>query len=140
MSGKLKHSDTLIYVMRKLKLPGRNSDGPKLSDEDIQIIKNVGVDGIKEQAREIVENKLREKPENDGNQTPRAGNPVYKAMHACGCSSRKELSRNHRIPAGGEMTDPQVAAVVNLLTRWIVREYNFYLEEKREQQKNLSEF
>lgn len=126
--------------MRKLKLPGRNSEGPRLADEDVQIIKDVGVDGIKEQAHEIVENKLREQPENDGSQTPHAGNPVYKAMHACGCASRKELSRNHRIPAGSTMTDNQVEAVVNLLVRWTVREHNFYLEEKRRQQKNLGEF
>ncbi|MFB6100696.1 MAG: DUF4186 family protein [Candidatus Nanohalobium sp.] len=126
--------------MRKLKLPGRNSEGPRLDDEDIQVIKEIGVAGIKRQARKIVENKLREQPKNDGKQTPHAGNPVYKAMHACGCASRKELSRNHRIPAGGEMTDNQIEAVVNLIVRWIVREYNFYLEEKRAQQKNLGEF
>mgnify|MGYP006284429317 CR=1 FL=1 len=126
--------------MRKLKLPGRNSNGPKLGDEDIQIIKETGVDGIKKQARKIVETKLRDQPENDGRQTPSAGNPVYKAMHACSAASRKELSKAHRVPAGGEMTENQVKAVVNLLVRWIVREYNFYLEEKREQQKNLGEF
>lgn len=126
--------------MRKLELPGRNSEGPKLGEEDFQLIQKVGVGNIQEQALKIVKKKLREQPENDGKQTPHAGNPVYKAMHACGCSSRKKLSRTHRIPAGGEMTDRQVDAVVNLLTRWIVREYNFYIEEKRAQQKNLGEF
>ena len=126
--------------MRKLKLPGRSEEGPKLSEEDVQLIREAGVQKVKDQALQIVEDKLRAQPENDGMQTPRAGNPVYKAMHACGASSRKELSRNHRIPAGGEMTENQVKAVVNLLVRWIVREYNFYLEEKRAQQKNLGEF
>ena len=126
--------------MRKLKLPGRNSDGPRLDDADFTIIEEVGIPGIKEQAQQIVENKLREQPENDGRQTPHAGNPVYKAMHSCKCSSRKELSRAHRIPAGRDLNDNEIESIVNLLTRWIVREYNFYIEEKRAQQKNLNEY
>jgi hypothetical protein len=60
-------------------------------------------------------------------------------MHACRVSSRKELSRAHRIPAGRPLKDREMESVVNLLTRWIVREYNFYLEEE-DQQKNLNEF
>ncbi len=126
--------------MKKLELPGRNAKGPKLEEEDFELIREVGIGGIQEQVQKIVKDKLREQPENDGRQTPAAGNPVYKAMNACGCSSRKELSRTHRIPAGGEMTERQVESVSNLLTRWIVREYNFYIEEKRAQQKNLGEF
>lgn len=126
--------------MRKLELSGRSESGPKLGDEDVQLIKEAGVQSVKDQSLKIVEDKLQEQPENDGKQTPRAGNPVYKAMHACGCASRIDLSRNHRIPAGGKMSENQVKAVVNLLVRWIVREYNFYLEEKRAQQKNLGEF
>lgn len=125
--------------MRRLELPGRGRDMPRLNDQDIGLIREIGVPEMKEQIKEIVELKLREQPENDGIQTPNAGNPVYKAMHACRCSSRKELSRAHRIPAGNEMEDKQVESVVNLLTRWVVREYNFYLEEKASQ-KNLREF
>ena len=126
--------------MKKLKLPGRNSEGPRLDDADFAVIENVGIPGIKEQAQQIVESKLREQLENDGKQTPHAGNPVYKAMHACKCSSRRELSRAHRIPAGRDLTDNEIESIVNLLTRWIVREYNFYIEEKRAQQKNLNEY
>ena len=126
--------------MRKLKLPGRDQTRPRLTEEDIRLIEGQGVSEIKDQARRIVENKLREQPDNAGQQTPSAGNPVYKAMHACNTSSRKELSRAHRMPAGRELDDRQIKAVVNLLTRWIVREYNFYKEERKEQQKNLGEF
>lgn len=126
--------------MRKLKLPGRDGSRPRLTEEDIKLIDSVGVPEMKAQARRIVEEKLREQPENDGQQTPSAGNPVYKAMYACNTSSRKELSRAHRVPAGKDLSDKQVDAVVNLLTRWIVREYNFYKEERKEQQKNLGEF
>lgn len=125
--------------MRRLELPGRGENMPRLEDRDIALIREMGVPGVKEMVREIVEAKLREQPENDGDQTPNAGNPVYKAMHACRASSRKELSRAHRIPAGKELSDRQIDSVVNLLIRWIVREYNFYLEEQ-ENQKNLGEF
>jgi hypothetical protein len=95
---------------------------------------------LKEQAEKIVELKLRNQPENDGFQTPAAGNPVYKAMHACNAASRKELSRAHKFPAGKELTDKQVDAIVNLLIRWIVREYNFYQEERKNKQRDLSDF
>ena len=126
--------------MRKLQLPGRTPEGPKLDDQDFLLIKKNGVATVKEMAEKIVEAKLREQPENDGSQTPHAGNPVYKAMHACRASSRKELSRAHRIPAGRDMRKKEVEMVVNLLTRWIVREYNFFIEEERAQQKNLGEY
>jgi len=125
--------------MRRLELPGRGKDMPRLEDRDIALIRKEGVPAMKEMIESVVTNKLKKQPENDGKQTPKAGNPVYKAMHACRVSSRKELSRAHRIPAGKELTEKQIESVVNLLTRWVVREYNFYLEEE-DQQKNLNEF
>lgn len=126
--------------MRKLKLPGRDIEKPRLSDQDIRLFKKLGIGTLKQQARDIVESKLREQPENDGYQTPSAGNPIYKAMHACNVASRKELSRAHKIPAGRILNDKQIDAVVNLLIRWIVREYNFYQEERKNKQKSLGEF
>ena len=125
--------------MRRLELPGRGEDMPRLEDRDIALIRKEGIPAIKEMIESIVRNKLEVQPENDGVQTPRAGNPIYKAMHACRCSSRKELSRAHRIPAGKKLSEKEVESAVNLLTRWVVREYNFYLEEEN-QQKNLKEF
>ena len=126
--------------MRKLQLPGRTPEGPKLGDDDFKIIDEVGVPGIKKQAEQIIKDKLRTQLENDGKQTPKAGNPVYKAMHACKCSSRKQLSRAHRIPAGRDLTDNEIKSIVNLVTRWIVREYNFFIEERKAQQKNLKDY
>jgi len=125
--------------MRKLKLPGRDRSKPRLNEQDVKLIKEMGIDELKDQAREIVEQKLREQPGNDGKQTPTAGNPIYKAMHACNCASRKEISRAHRIAAGRDLSDRQVDSIVNLLVRWMVREYNFYREENS-RQKNLGEF
>lgn len=127
-------------VMRKLQLPGRKKDSARLDEQDIELVRQVGIEGVKQQARQIVEQKLREQPENDGKQTPVAGNPIYKAMHSCRCASRRELSKAHRIPAGREMTDKEVDAVVNLLTRWIVREHNFFRQEKQKKQQRLSQY
>ncbi|MFB6145643.1 MAG: DUF4186 family protein [Candidatus Nanohaloarchaea archaeon] len=126
--------------MRKLKLPDRGKDRPRLGEKDIQMIRDLGVSTMKDQARQIVEMKLKEQPENDGFQTPSAGNPVYRAMHACHVDSRKNLSQTHRIPAGRDLKEDEIDAVVNLIVRWIVREYNFFIEEKEEQQRSLSEF
>ncbi len=126
--------------MRKLKLPGRDRSRPRLDENDVELIRELGLEKIREQARQIVEEKLREQPETDGYQTPTAGNPVYKALHACKAASRQDLSRAHRIPAGKDLTDSQVESVVNLAIRWIVREYNFFFEEKQRQQRSLSDF
>ncbi len=126
--------------MRKLKLPGRDAQKPRLDEADIQLFEKLVIEKLKKQAKKVVELKLREQPDNDGYQTPSAGNPIYKAMHGCNVASRKELSRAHRIPAGRELSEKQIEAIVNLLIRWIVREYNFYQEERKNKQKNLSEF
>lgn len=126
--------------MRKLSLPDRDKSKPVLSEEDYIMVRELGIREIKKQAREIVEQKLRKQPENDGHQTPKAGNPVYKAMHACNCHSRRSLSRTFRIPAGRTLTDTQIDSVVNLLTRWIAREYNFYKEENKQKQGRLKDF
>jgi len=125
--------------MRKLKLPGRDKTRPRLTEHDIALIDELGIKKLKGQARDVVKNKLKEQPENDGKQTPTAGNPIYKAMHACNCSSRKEMSRAHRIAAGRDLTERQIDSIVNLLVRWMVREHNFYKAENT-RQKNLEEF
>lgn len=125
--------------MRKLKLPGRDASRPRLGDQDIKIVKEIGIPKLEEYAREIVENKLRD-PVDSRKKVPTAGNPIYKAMHACNVASRVDLSRSHRMRAGKELGERQMDSIANMLTRWIVREYNFYHEEKKEQQHNLSDF
>lgn len=126
--------------MRRLKLPGRDKTRPRLDENDIELIQKVGIKGIREQARKIVEDKLVKKPENDGSQTPVGGNPVYKAMHACNVASREEIYLSHSISENKELTNQQVDAIVELVSRWVAREYNFYMAEKEDRQQSLSEF
>jgi hypothetical protein len=124
--------------MRKLKLPGRDKTRPRLDENDIRLIKEQGIDQVKENARRIVEEKLKESEANP--KIPTAGNPVYKAMHACNCTSRDQIFMSHRVRPEKELTDSQIESVVNLLIRWVVREHNFYREEEKEKQIKLGDF
>lgn len=124
--------------MRKLKLPGRDKTRPRLDQQDIKLIREQGIDQVKENAERVVDEKLRQ-PGADP-KIPTAGNPVYKALHACNCTSRDQLFMSHRIRPEKELTETQVESVVDLLTRWIVREYNFYQEEEKEKQIRLGDF
>lgn len=124
--------------MRKLKLPGRDKTRPRLDQQDIKLIQEQGIDQVKENARRIVGEKLKESEADP--KIPTAGNPIYKAMHACNCASRDQIFMSHRVRPEKELTEAQIESLTDLLIRWIVREYNFYQEEKRKQQRNLGEF
>lgn len=110
---------------------------PRLEDQDIRLIREKGIQEMKQQAQEIVRNRLEAE---DPGKIPRAGNPVYKAMHACRAASRRDLNLAHGIPRDKELNQGQIDSVVNLLTRWMAREYNFYMEESPTGQKKLKEF
>lgn len=124
--------------MRKLKLPGREKDQPRLDQNDVRLIKQLGIDDVKQHAEQIVEDKLMQ--EEADPKIPDAGNPIYKAMHACNATSREKLFMSHRIRPDHELTDSQVNSVVDMLMRWTVREYNFYQEEEKEKQIRLGDF
>lgn len=125
--------------MRKLKLPGRDKSRPRLDGNDIELIKQLGIDEIKSQAEQIVRKQL--KPSGGTERDiPEAGNPIYKAMHACNAESRDKLFMSHRIRPEGELTEGQVESIVDMLMRWIVREFNFYQEEEKDKQINLGDF
>ena len=124
--------------MRKLRLPDRNEEMPKLEHQDINLVKNLGMSKIKNQAESIVSEKLLEANANP--KIPVAGNPVYKAMHACRTTCRKDLSMAHGIPSHRKLSDTNLESVVNLLSRWIAREYNFYREESKTKQSSIREY
>jgi len=39
--------------MRKLKLPGRDVEKPRLDDKDIRLFKEIGIGNLKEQAEKL---------------------------------------------------------------------------------------
>lgn len=121
--------------MRKFKLPGRDPSRPRLDENDVELIKRKGIEHVKEMAHAIVEDKLV-----NGKEIPRGGNPVYKAMHACNVSNRKDLEGAHRIRKDRELKQSDIDSIINVVMRWIVREYNFYMEEEKKKQKSLQEF
>lgn len=84
---------------------------------------------MKDQAERMVRRRL-----NNHRRAPPRGNPVYKAMHACNCRDREQLELAHRVSAEGELSESNIEAVTDLLTRWIAREYNFFMEEQEVQQ------
>lgn len=117
-------------TVRKLKLPERRKTEVRLDQNDIQLIQRKGLDGVKSQVEKVIDRKLAE-----GSEVPPRGNPVYKAMKACGADSLEQLRKTHGVGTSGELTDSEKEAVANLLTRWIVREFNYYREEMSDQRK-----
>ena len=58
-------------------------------------------------------------PPNDGRQTPMRGHPVFIAQHATATCCRGCLSRWHGIPQGRELTDSEIAHVLEVIERWL---------------------
>lgn len=122
--------------MRKLKLPDRGDKMPKLDENDIKLIDEIGIEELKKQVNQMINIYLEK---NVDKKVPKRGNPIYKAMHACNSINRKELQRTHSIPKLGNLEDRHREIITNLLIRWIIREYN-YFEEERDKQRTISDF
>lgn len=91
----------------------------------ISYIDNKGLDKIKEHAYDFINTRL--KPEyifNDGKQTPMKGHPVFIAQHATATCCRNCLYKWHHIKKNKELTNDEVDYIVNLIMKWITKEYN----------------
>ena len=96
-----------------------------LSHKEIDIIKQKGIETIRRHAVDFVEKRLSaENPENDGNQTPMKGHPVFIAQHASACCCRSCLEKWHYIPAGKKLTAKEQSYIVDVIMDWINKEYN----------------
>ena len=90
----------------------------------IDYINDKGMNKIKEHAYDFIRNKIGDaNPKNDGKQTPMKNHPVFIAMHACGCCCRTCLYKWHNIEKGRKLTDDEIDYLVNLVMKWIEREY-----------------
>ncbi len=95
-----------------------------LSDKEIDIIKQKGIDIIRSHAKVFVEKRLSaENPDNDGKQTPMKGHPVFIAQHAVACCCRSCLEKWHHIPAGKTLTAEEQSYIVDIIMDWIYKEY-----------------
>ena len=84
-----------------------------------------GLDKIKEHAYNFINTRLKPKDiPNDGKQTPMKGHPVFIAQHACACCCRGCLYKWHHIEKNRELSSDEVDYIVNLLMKWIIKEYN----------------
>lgn len=83
-----------------------------------------GIEVIKSHAEDFVRQKLAPaNPINDGKQTPMHGHPVFKGMHATACCCRECLYKWYKVPKGRELTETEIAKIVNLIIAWIERKY-----------------
>ena len=95
-----------------------------LSKKDIEYINDKGLDTVRQHAKDFVSKRLApEHIENDGEQTPMRGHPVFIAQHACACCCRGCLNKWYKVPKSTRLTEIQQEKIVNLLMAWIEREY-----------------
>jgi hypothetical protein len=80
---------------------------------------------IRRHAAELIGRRLAPaQPVKDGRQTPYRGHPVFVAQHATATCCRTCLERWHDIPKGRELTPAEQAYVVEVICRWIGREFS----------------
>lgn len=91
----------------------------------ISYIDDKGLDKIKEHAYDFINTRLKPKDiPNDGKQTPMKGHPVFIAEHATATCCRNCLYKWHHISKDKELTNDEVDYIVNLIMKWILKEYN----------------
>ncbi len=96
-----------------------------LKKDDIEYINNKGLDVIKSHAYAFINQRLKPKEiDNDGNQTPYKGHPVFIAQHASATCCRGCLYKWHKIDKNKELSDEEVDYIIIILMKWIEKEYN----------------
>lgn len=92
----------------------------KLSEKDINYIKEKGINKIREHAYDFVNKRLAPFDiKNDGKQTPFRGHPVFVAQHATATCCRGCLYKWHKIEKGRDLSKEEVDYIVNLIMSWI---------------------
>lgn len=94
-----------------------------LSRYDKIDIQEFGMREMQNLAYNLINKNLKIKPKNDGKQTPEKGNPVFVAQHATATCCRKCLFKWYRIPPYRELTDKEVDFTVNLIIKWIAKQF-----------------
>lgn len=96
----------------------------RLRGRDRAVVDLRGITTIRRHAEDLIDRRLAPaEPRNDGRQTPYRGHPVFVAQHATATCCRTCLARWHGIPAGHALVDAERAYVVEVLCRWIEKQY-----------------
>jgi hypothetical protein len=83
-----------------------------------------GMPTMRQHAAELIAQRLApESPYKDGKQTPYRGHPVFVAQHATATCCRTCLQRWHDIPKSRMLSADERAYVVEVICRWIEREF-----------------
>lgn len=95
----------------------------KLKTKDIEYINKKGMDVIRSHAYDFLNKNIRIKIAKDGKQTPMHGHPVFIAEHATATCCRGCIEKWYKIPQNKELTDEDIDYLVNIIMKWIEREY-----------------
>ena len=95
-----------------------------LKEKDIKYIDDKGIDVIREHTLDFINKRLAPAViPNDGKQTPMRGHPTFIAQHATATCCRGCLYKWHRIPNNVELNEEQKEYIVNVIMKWIEKEY-----------------
>ncbi len=95
----------------------------KLKPQDIDYINKKGMETIRSHAYDFLNKNIRVKIEKDGKQTPMHGHPVFVAQHATATCCRGCIEKWYKIPQNKELTDEEITYLVNIIMKWILKEY-----------------
>ena len=111
--------DKLLLSLSKSKFRGSFH----LNNRMKKYVKEKGIDKIKLDTYEIVNNRLRVKLSNDGKQTPmKQVHPTFIAQHATGTCCRSCLKRIHHIDDNKDLSNDEIDYIVDVIIKWIERE------------------
>ena len=96
----------------------------RLRGKELEYLRRKGLPIVLEHAADFIEKRLAPaSPPNDGKQTPMRHHPVFIAQHATATCCRTCLERWHEIPKGDALDAEQQAYAVDVICRWIEREF-----------------
>jgi hypothetical protein len=95
-----------------------------LRGRDRAFVQLRGMSAVRSQAQDLFARRVAPaQPHKDGRQTPYRGHPVFVAQHATATCCRTCLERWHELPKGRELDPGEQAYAVDVICRWIEREF-----------------
>lgn len=94
----------------------------RLNAKDLHYLQQKGLATILDHAEDFIAERLAPAViNNDGQQTPMRGHPVFVAQHATATCCRGCLAKWHRLPAGRALTLEEQAYIVVVIEYWLQR-------------------